>query len=243
MYDSLIIIPAYNEEKNIGKVLSEIRNLNLEADVLVVNDGSHDRTEDVVCRENVQVVSLPYNLGYGGALQTGFKYAVKMGYKYVVQFDSDGQHDPNDINIILDKLKADDVDVVIGSRFLIKDRIKIGIMKNAAISMFRFLIRHLSGKTVTDPTSGLKGLKRSVFSYFSMMGKYPADYPDADIVIQMIRFRFKVAEVPANIRKRNEGRSMHSGLKPVYYFIKIILCIIINLLREKVLNEGGEFNG
>mgnify|MGYP005840910999 CR=1 FL=1 len=243
MFNTLVVIPAHNEEKNIGRVLSDIEKMNLEVDLLVVNDGSSDNTAEAARKSGANVVSLPYNLGYGGALQTGFKYAVSRGYTHIIQFDGDGQHDPEDIGIILEKLKSGEADIVIGSRFMGKGSFPIGFMKKTAIMLFRFLIKFTTGARITDPTSGLQGLTRRVFSYYSMKGNFPGDYPDADILIHMIRCKYRVHEFPANIRPRIAGRSMHAGLKPLYYFIKVLLSILIVIMREKILKEGCEYNG
>ncbi|MDF2523516.1 MAG: Undecaprenyl-phosphate mannosyltransferase, partial [Clostridiales bacterium] len=175
MNETLVIIPAYNEEQNISKVLNDIRSLNIDTDICVINDGSKDKTEEVVLKGNFNVVSLPYNLGYGAALQTGFKYAVLKDYKYVIQFDADGQHDPEDIKLILNELKKGDAEIVIGSRFLGRGSLQIGYMKKVAIAVFRFLIKFFTGTKISDPTSGLKGLTKPVFSFYSNMGRYPVD--------------------------------------------------------------------
>lgn len=240
MPDTLVIIPAYNEEHNIGKVLKDIEDTIADVDILVVNDGSSDKTGNIVRALGIDVISLPYNLGYGGALQTGFKYAVLNSYKYVIQFDADGQHDPEDITKIQSELRKGTADIVIGSRFLGGGSLKTGFVKRVAISLFRFLIRYYTGQRITDPTSGLKGLTRRTFSHYAIMGNYPDDFPDADILIQMIRSKYRVQEVPADMYIRDSGRSMHSGLRPIYYLIKILLCIVIVLLREKTLKEVQE---
>lgn len=242
MNDTLVIIPAYNEERNISKVLDDIRTLNIDTDVCVINDGSKDKTEEVVQKGSFNVVSLPFNLGYGAALQTGFKYAVLKDYKYVIQFDADGQHDPEDIKLILNELRKGDAEIVIGSRFLGRGSLQIGCMKKVAIAVFRFLIKFFTGTKISDPTSGLKGLTKPVFSFYSNMGRYPVDFPDADILIQMIRFKYRAKEFPANMRIRESGTSMHSGLKPIYYFIKIMFSILIVLLREKFAKEDYVFH-
>jgi len=243
MFKALIIIPAYNEERNIGKVLAGIRDLKIDADVLVVNDGSTDKTEEIALRENAKVISLPYNLGYGSALQTGFKYAVLNEYDYIIQFDGDGQHDPENIKVIINQLLTGEADIVIGSRFLGNCSYNIGYMKKIAIALFRLLIKKLGKAVITDPTSGLQGLTRNVFKYYSMKGNFPSDYPDADILIHMIRCKYRVREIPANIRQRDNGKSMHSGLKPIYYFVKVLLSILVVVLRDKISSRGCEVSG
>lgn len=236
--DCLIIIPAHDEEQNIGRVLKEIRSLKMNLDIIVINDGSKDKTENIVIKEGEKVITLPYNLGYGGALQTGFKYAAAMGYGYIIQFDADGQHDPEDIPVILNQLRTGDFDIVIGSRFLGRGSFKTGILKKIAISVFRFLIKISTGVKITDPTSGLQGLEKRVFRHYAVMGNFPEDYPDADTLIYMILSNSKVTEIPANIRERNCGRSMHTGVKTIFYFAKMLVSILVVLLRKKTNVEG-----
>lgn len=228
----LIIIPAFNEEKNILTVLRELSTTSTSCDVLVVDDGSKDATASVARDEGATVINHLFNIGYGGALQTGFKYAVLFDYDYVIQFDADGQHSPEDINEILSKLKTNSCDIVIGSRFLTPTS-KIGLMKGIAIRCFRYLIKHFTGATITDPTSGLQGLNRKVFSYYAKMGNYPEDFPDADTLIHMLRKKYSVCEIPANMRDRMSGNSMHIGLKALYYFFKMLVSIVVVVIRDK----------
>lgn len=235
--DCLIIIPAYNEEQNIGKVLQEIGSLHVDLDIVVVNDGSRDKTGEIVQKEGEQVINLPYNLGYGGALQTGFKYAAAMGYSYVIQIDADGQHDPGEIQIMLNQLRTGDVDILIGSRFLGRGSFRTGLLKKVAISVFRFLIKISTGVKVTDPTSGLQGLTNRVFKYYATMGNFPSDFPDADTIIFMLLSNYRVKEFPANIRERNFGKSMHSGIKTIFYFAKMLVSILVVILRKKAKVE------
>ncbi len=238
--DCLVIIPAYNEEQNIGRVLKEIRSLNIDLDILVVNDGSRDRTEAVVRETGEKVITLPYNLGYGGALQTGFKYAAALGYNCIIQFDADGQHDPENIPDILERLRTGAYDIVIGSRFLGNASFNMGLLKKVAISVFRFLIKLSTGVRISDPTSGLQGLTNRVFTFYAGFGNYPEDFPDADTLIYMILSNYRVTEIPANMRERYSGRSMHTGVKTVFYFVKMLVSILVVLLREKTRVGGAK---
>jgi len=240
---SLIIIPALNEEGNIASVLHGIFKYCPDCDVLVVNDGSKDATSSVAKKEGVNVIDHLYNIGYGGALQTGFKYAVDSGYEYVIQFDADGQHDPEDIIKIIEKLETNSYDIVIGSRF-IKGNTKVGMIKRAAIQCFRMLIKIFTGKNITDPTSGLQGLNQVVFSYYAKMGNFPEDFPDADTLIHMLNRGHLVFEIPANIRERMSGKSMHLGLNTIYYFFKMLVSIMVVVLRHKtnVNKQKGDVN-
>jgi len=237
MKETLIVIPAYNESKNIGAVLDRIAGLNLDADVVVVNDGSADNTEAVVKSKNINVISLPYNLGYGGALQTGFKYASYKGYQYVIQFDADGQHNADEINGIMECLKTTGADIVIGSRFIKGGHFDAGVLKKFGMGFLKFCIKVFTGARISDPTSGFKGLTNKIFSYYASSDNFSPDYPDADILIQVIRAGCSIHETPIVVIERNQGKSMHSGLKPIFYFVKFVLNISVIMLREKVKGE------
>lgn len=238
MAEGIIVIPAYNEEKNIAETLRGIKKIGLDLDILVVNDGSKDRTREVVKETGNNVISLPFNLGYGAALQTGFKYAKHKGYKYLIQFDGDGQHNPEDILSLVNEMKKDNVDIVIGSRFLGHGTLKTGIFKSVVIHMLRWLIKINTNSKITDPTSGLKCISRRTYEYYSLMENFPGDYPDADVLIHMLRNNYIIREVPANMKERVSGVSMHSGLKPVIYVLKILLSIFIVILRDLIQKKG-----
>ncbi|HEU4962869.1 MAG TPA: glycosyltransferase family 2 protein [Bacilli bacterium] len=235
----LVIIPAYNESNNIGSVLEGLLGLHLPLDILVVNDGSMDNTAEAASRYPVKVLSHPFNMGYGAALQTGFIYARDLGYEYVFQFDSDGQHNPQDIPVLMRELQTSGADIVMGSRFLEgSSPFALGAAKRLGMRYFRWLIHRLTRVKVSDPTSGLRGLSRPVFEYYAGRDRFPADFPDADILIQMILRQYRIAEIPAHMRQREEGVSMHAGIKPFFYMIKISLAIFLVLLGHK-LNKAG----
>lgn len=237
--DYLIIIPAYNEQENIGRVLEGLLVAGIPADILVINDGSQDNTGKVACQYPVHVISHPCNLGYGAALQTGFKYADEHGYSFIIQFDSDGQHDPADVSSIIAELQRGDTDIVMGSRFLDDGRqFETGLLKGAGIRFFRLLIRRLTGTAISDPTSGLRGVSRRVFAYYAVRDRFPADFPDADILIQMLLMKFRIKEVPATMRQREAGVSMHAGWKPIVYMMQIMLSIFIVMLRHKLAKKA-----
>ncbi len=244
MRDAIVIMPCYNEARNIRGVLTSLLQMDFDIDILVVNDGSTDGTLSQLCGLDVKVVSHPFNLGYGAALQTGFKYAAVNGYQYIIQLDSDGQHDVEYVKTLLDRLRAGGVDLVIGSRFLSGvEQMRFGFTKKIAVGFFKYIIRLLGKKKLTDPTSGYKGMSKRLFSYYSRMGRFPNDFPDADVLIKTLRFGFKLDEVPVGMRDRSDGVSMHSGLKPIYYMIKVSLSIIIGILREKIVKEGCDSYG
>lgn len=238
MSEVLIIIPAYNEESNIENVISELKSLQCTHDIVVINDGSRDSTGLAAKRAGADVITHPFNLGYGGALQTGFKYAVIKGYKYVVQFDGDGQHSAKDIEAIIGTLKNSNFNGVIGSRFLANKKLYNNPLKIFAIKLFRFIISAATGAKITDPTSGLQGLDKSTFTYYSRMGNFPSDYPDADIIIKMLQKGYKFSEIPVEIGVRENGTSMHSGIiKQAFYMLKISLSILIVFLKKE--RDGG----
>lgn len=237
MNSVLVIMPAYNEGENIVQVIEAIQMLREPFDLLVINDGSEDRTVEQVKARGVSVVSLPYNSGYGVACQTGFKYAVEMNYKYVLQMDSDGQHRPEDLIKLLEPLMREEADIVIGSRFISHNSYAIGFLKKIAIGFFCKIIKGITGAEITDPSSGLQGLSRKTFKFYAQMDNYPMDYPDADVLIRMILLGFRVKEIPATFHNRAHGKSMHSGIKPVYYMLKVCMSVLLVVLREK-LSKG-----
>lgn len=235
--DCLLIIPAYNEERNVGHVLRELRGCGIDLDLIVIDDGSVDQTVAVVHCEQEKALSLPFNLGYGSAVQTGFKLATVLDYDYVIQFDADGQHDPRDIAPILTELRRGGYDIVVGSRFRGSGHQQLGVAKRIGIGLFRYLIMICTGSRVSDPTSGLKGLSRRAFNYYAIMGHYPEDYPDADTLIQTLLTGLTVTETPANMRLRRSGIPMHAGVKTIYYVAKMLISILVVVLRAKTLRR------
>lgn len=243
MKDVLIIIPAYNEQEHIGALLDALAapEISSIADVLVMNDASTDHTSSVVRQRGVNVVSHVYNLGYGGGLQVGYKYAVRRRYKYVVQMDADGQHDVCNVLQIYQALTTPDAsgkcpDIVLGSRFVPGAvTFPIGGFKKFAIYYFRILIHLLTGKTVLDPTTGLQGLNRHAFLLYSQFNQFDDRYPDTNVIIRMILLGYRVDEIPAVMHARSSGKSMHSGWKPVIYMIRMTLSVIATWMRARVL--------
>ena len=234
----LIIIPAYNEGKNIGAFIEKMKNENIEkiADILVIDDGSKDDTKDVVKEHKVNILSKPLNLGYGSTLQLGYKYGLKHDYKYIIQIDADGQHDVSNISVIYDALKGDSKpDIVIGSRFLSEDsEMLVSILKKVAIWYFKKSIKIFTSKQITDPTSGLQGLNREAFGYYSLYGNFDCRYPDINMIIQMVMLGYNIEEVPAKMYSRTQGKSMHSGIfKPISYMVLMSLSIASIVIRQK----------
>lgn len=230
--NTLIVIPAFNEGKNIARVLEGIRRCAPGLPILIVDDGSGDATAQIAREQGATVLSMPFNSGYGVALQTGFIYALKNRYTTVVQMDADGQHDPRHIIDMLQEIQTDDLDVVIGSRFLGKNKYKTSIPKHLGMYIFGKLASFFCGQKVSDPTSGFQVLKGKAIQFVAG-DSYPPDYPDADFIIMLHRCGFKIREVPVTMHASPNNKSMHHGHKTVYYVFKMLLSIIVTLLRQK----------
>jgi len=234
---TLLIIPAYNESQNLGNVLQGLLDLKFDVDILVVDDGSSDNTEAIATSYPVDVVSHPCNLGYGAALQTGYKYASMLNYTQVIQFDADGQHNPMDVAAIMAGFRLTTADVIIGSRFKGDVTFTPGTTKLFAIRLFRGLIWAVTRTQLTDPTSGLRGLSANVFQYYSGFNRFPNDFPDADFLIDVLLQRFDVVEVAISNRHRNYGTSMHNGLKPIIYIFKVLLSISVIVMNHALFKR------
>ena len=234
----LIVIPAYNEESRLSNVLTGIKALYPQMDLLVVDDGSKDGTSQIAEAHGAQCVIHPFNMGYGVALQTGYKYALKHNYDFLVQMDGDGQHDPSFIVSLLDTVKNEQADVVIGSRFLPisskssdTERYRASFARRIGMRVFGTIASLCVKQWVTDPTSGYQAMSNKVF-YILAGEKFPVDYPDADVIIMLHRAGFRIKEVPVRMFPSPENKSMHSGLKPLYYIFKMLLSILVTLLRK-----------
>jgi len=220
---SLLIIPAFNESRSIGAVVDRVRATDLDLDVLVVNDGSHDDTAALAKAHGALVVSHPFNLGYGAALQTGYKYALRGGYAHVVQMDADGQHDPAYIPQLLAPVRAGEADVVIGSRFVEASGYEMGGARTFGRVFLQRLLVWCGGPHIFDPTSGLQALSRPVFR-FCCSDFYPFDFPDIDVLLLLHRQGFRIREVPVTMAPSPPARKpMHAGLRAIYYPYKMLL--------------------
>lgn len=226
-----IIMPAYNEAGRISSTIAGIRKFS-SADIVVVSDGSDDDTAGEAKAAGAVVIELPSNLGYGAALQTGFKYALDRGYEFAVQMDADGQHDPMSIKTLIEPVIADEVDVTIGSRFMCKGNYKAPFVRRIGMYFFGLIASLFTGRKITDPTSGFQALNKKVMEFYAS-DAYPVDYPDADVIIMLHRQGFRFKEVPV-IMHNAAKRSMHGGiLKPLYYIFKMMLSIFVTLLRKE----------
>jgi glycosyltransferase involved in cell wall biosynthesis len=225
----LIIVPAYNEEAAVGRVVEEIRKVLPDVEVLVIDDCSLDQTAAVARRAGAQVLSLPYHLGLGGAVQAGYKLAYELGYQYVIRTDGDGQHDPRDIPRIYEALKNSGCQMVIGSRFLEGDGAPSSFVRGLGIRFFRLVLRPILGRPVRDPTSGFVGVNREALQVFSK--SFPLEYPEIEALVVLQRRRFRFLEVPCRMRPRLAGRSTITVLKSLYYIVHVLLGVFVNVLK------------
>jgi len=230
--DTIILLPAYNEAERIADVVVSVRAVAGKAEVVVVDDGSTDGTGDRALAAGATVLALPMNLGYGVALQTGYKYAAKQGAEYLVQLDSDGQHEASGIAPVLERVTSGNYDICIGSRFLEGDTYPIPSMRRAGMVLFRRVASWIVGHTITDPTSGFQAMNRKVIEFFCS-DSYPVDYPDTDVIVMLHHHRFRISEAPVVMHADRTGRSIHAGLRPLYYLFKMTLNIPLNLLRRE----------
>ncbi|MCZ6702380.1 MAG: glycosyltransferase family 2 protein [Ignavibacteria bacterium] len=228
-----VLVPALNEAGSIEQVVMGIKESNPDYDVVVIDDGSTDDTAEIAEKAGATVLSLAVNLGYGAALQTGYKYALLHGYDYTVQIDGDGQHDPKYIDRLVSLLN-NGADVAIGSRFLGNlDNYDNPTLRQIGMTFFRFLIYLFIRQKISDPTSGFQALNGQVIKFFAKSKQYPSDFPDADIIILLHYAGFRISETPVIMYRNGTGKSMHSGFKPIYYIIKMLLSIYAVLFGNK----------
>ncbi len=226
----LVVMPAYNEAKRIRRVLEEVRG-QVEGDILVVDDGSADDTAGEARHGGAHVAVHPVNLGYGAALQTGYRYALRHGYDAVLQLDADGQHDPSSIPRLVAALS--DADVVVGSRFLQGGSYRPPLARRLGMWLFGKVATGLSGQRITDPTSGFQAVSREALRFYAHE-RYPVDYPDADVLAMVARSGLRLAEVPVRMLESPEGKSMHAGfLKALYYVFRMSLALFLVPLRKE----------
>lgn len=227
----LIIIPAYNEERNIKKTVLMIKQEAPEFDYIIINDCSNDKTQEVCELNGFNVINLPINLGIGGAVQTGYLYAKRNNYDMAVQVDGDGQHDPGFLKKMAEELEKNNLDMVIGSRFIEKKGFQSSGLRRIGIRFFTILIRIVTGITITDPTSGLRMIGRKGIEVFAE--DYPKDYPEPESVVALLRKGMKIKEIPVVMKKRENGVSSISLKKSIYYMIKVPLAILIEWVRKE----------
>lgn len=226
----LVIIPAYNEEGNLEKTIRDIRENAPDFDYVIINDCSTDKTLEKCKQKGFSYLNLPVNLGIGGAVQTGYRYAFYHGYDVAVQFDGDGQHSAAHLDDMAKVLEETDSDMVIGSRFIEKEGFQSSGLRRVGIKYFTILIRLLTGKTITDPTSGMRMVNRRLLEKFTE--EYPKDYPEPESVVTILSERYKVTEIPVIMNEREEGVSSISLKNSVYYMIKVSFAILIARMKK-----------
>lgn len=226
----LVIIPAYNESASIVNTVNDIKENAKDFDYVVINDRSKDNTLNICRDAGLNVIDLPLNLGIGGAVQTGYLYAFQNGYDIAVQFDGDGQHDAKYLDVMAEKLVKEQADMVIGSRFIEKEGFQSSFTRRLGIRYFSGLIKLMTGKTITDPTSGYRMCNRRIIELFA--GNYPKDYPEPETTTWILRKKLKVLEIPVVMRAREEGVSSISPKKSIYYMFKVSMAIIIERTRR-----------
>jgi glycosyltransferase involved in cell wall biosynthesis len=236
---AVAVIPAYNEQATVGRVIAGLREHAPDFDIVVIDDGSTDRTQQIAEAAGVRVLRLPFNVGIGGAVQAGFTYALEQGYDYMVQVDGDGQHDPAEITTLIDAMHADGrSDVIVGSRFL-QDLEYVGpVSRRAGIHVFAFLLSRFVGQKITDPTSGFRLYNRRAISLFAR--DYPHDYPEVEAVLVLHFHRLRMREVAVRMFQRGGGASSITSGKSVYYMIKVLLAIFVGLARARPVVEPGD---
>lgn len=230
----LLIIPAYNEEENILNVIKKIDKYNKSAinklDVIVINDGSKDNTEEILCKNKINHIKLIQNLGIGGAVQTGYKYALKNNYDIAIQFDGDGQHDVNYVEDLIKPIINGDANLSIGSRFIdsSSSEFKSSFMRRLGIKIISICIRIRTKAKIYDTTSGFRASDKLVIESFSI--HYPLEYPEPISTVDILLNNYKVKEVPVSMNERTGGSSSIVSWKKIYYMINVMLSI---LLRKK----------
>jgi glycosyltransferase involved in cell wall biosynthesis len=241
----LAVVPAYNEAAAIARVVHGLSQRAPGFDVIVVDDGSTDDTAARAAAAGAAVVRLPFNLGIGGAVQAGFLYALEHGYDYMAQVDGDGQHEPAELEKLLEPILAEpDVDMVCGSRFITpRDhggdyRYPAPISRRTGIHLFAFALTRILGQRISDPTSGFRLYNRRAIALFAR--DYPHDYPEVEAILMVHAHRLRMIEVPVRMHPRGTGQSSITNVRSFYYMVKVSLALLAGLLRRRVAVEPGE---
>lgn len=233
---TLIIIPAYNESGNIRKTVEEVVAAGLPVTTLVVNDGSSDTTALEAKKTGALVISLPFNLGIGGAVQTGFKYALNKNYDFAIQVDGDGQHDAAFLKTLLAPVMDNQADMVIGSRFIPPYLgYQSSFIRRVGINFFAYLISFLTGVKITDSTSGFRAYNKKMIKEFAR--DYPHDFPEPEAVVLAKRVGARIIEVPVVMRKRESGFSSIRYFATLYYMIKVTFAVLLDMIKKKRKGE------
>ena len=228
---AIVVIPSYNEAGNIAAVLQAVRAAHPDLERVVVDDGSRDDTSAVALAEGATVLRHPFNLGYGAALQTGYKYALVRRAELVVQMDADGQHDPADLATLLEPIRSGAADLVIGSRFLEKTDYRMGIIRTIGRRLFQ-AIAHSFGVRILDPTSGFQAMNRLVLEEYAR-DFFPSDFPDVDVLVVAHRRGIRMTERTVRMRKGVRASTLHGGFRDFYYVYKMLLSIWSEVGRSR----------
>jgi glycosyltransferase involved in cell wall biosynthesis len=229
----IAIVPAHNEEQNLGRVLDELHAFDPGLEVVVVSDGSVDGTAAVAEAHGAHVLRLPFNLGIGGAVQTGFRYAWEEGYELVVRVDGDGQHDPSQLDRVLGPVLDGEADIVVGSRFAGAAGYRSSAVRRIGIRLLAWIVSAIARQRVTDTTSGFQALNRRAIALFA--ADYPHDYPEVEGMVMTIKHRLRLQEVPVTMRVREHGRSSIGAAASIYYMAKVLLALLVGLFRRNVV--------
>jgi len=232
----MAIVPALNEEGGVVRVIEEIRAFDPDLEIVVVDDGSGDRTSEVAAAAGAHVLRLPFNLGIGGAVQTGFRYAFENGYQLVVRVDGDGQHDPSQLGALLEPVLAGEADIAVGSRFAGVSGYRQSLSRNLANRVFAGTASLVTRQRVTDPSSGFQALNRRAIALFA--ADYPHEFPEVEATVMVARHRLRRVEVPVVMRQRLAGRSSIDVFHSVYFMAKVLLALFVGLFRRN-LTVGG----
>jgi len=227
------ILPAYNEERNVGRVIEELQALDPGLDVVVVSDGSTDGTVDVAISRGVHVVALPYNLGIGGAVQTGFRYAWEEGYELAVRLDGDGQHDPAELRALVAPVVAGEADLAVGSRFVSGGGYRSSAARRVGIRILARVVSWIAHQRLTDTTSGFQAANRRAIGVYA--ADLPHDYPEVEGIVMAIKHQIRLVEVPVTMREREHGRSSIGALASIYYMVKILVALFVDLFRKEAV--------
>jgi glycosyltransferase involved in cell wall biosynthesis len=235
----LAVVPAYNESATVGRVVAALHRETPQVDVVVIDDGSTDRTVECAERAGARILRLPFNLGIGGAVQAGFKFAHENGYDYMVQVDGDGQHDPAEIVSLFGAMEqSGSADMICGSRFLTASGYVSPISRRTGIHLFAFLLSLFLRQRVTDPTSGFRLYNRRAIALFAR--DYPHDYPEVEAVLMLHHHRLTMQEIPVRMFQRGGGVSSISSGKSFYYMVKVLLALFVGLGRARPVPEPGD---
>ncbi len=228
--ERIAIVPALNEEEAVGRVIDEIRDFDPGFDIVVVDDGSTDRTAGVAADRGAHVLRLPFNLGIGGAMQTGFRFAFEHGYDIAVQIDGDGQHDPRQLPKILEPVLSGEADLCVGSRFTGDGAYRSSFARRVGIKIFAQVVSAVVRQKLTDTTSGFRAVNRKGIALFA--ADYPHDYPEVEATVMLVKHNLRLQEVPVAMRERTGGASSITAVRSIYYMTKVLLAIFVGLFRR-----------